>query len=89
MNLSADEREICVCQTDEERAEGVWHVYTSSPFWMRRLDKFGELVQDRGEGKEYRLQQNQVHLRKLPKKRVMTEEQREAVRERLQKSRGT
>ena len=82
--LTADEREICVSQTDAERADGIWHVFTSSPYWIRRLDKFGELIREDGlGGKEYRLRQKQVLLRKQPKKRQMSDRQRKILAERL------
>lgn len=62
---------------------GTWYVFTDDPYWIRRLDKIGELVRETGQGREYKLQANQVIIRAIPKKAEMSDEQREASRERM------
>ena len=82
--LAADEREIGIFQTDDERAEGIWHVYTSSPYWIRHLDKIAEGRRADGfGGQEYTLKQNQVLLRQSRKPKQLSERQRNILAERM------
>lgn len=76
-NLSNEERETHISMTGDNRKE--WIVFSDDPVWIRKLDKLATGI-DVGKGREYRLQANQVSLRN-PRK--LSEEQRQALAERL------
>jgi len=65
------------------------HVFSNDSVWQRKLERAGAVVTKElsSGGKEYRLEAKQVSIRKLSQGRKMTEEQRNAARERLRKAR--
>lgn len=70
--LELVEREIAFSQSAQDRRDGVWHVWTNDPYWLRRLATIGaEVVRDSGASKEYKLDQRMVLLRKVPKMRAI------------------
>lgn len=76
-NLSPDEREINISQSDADRS--TFEVFTDSPFWIRRMAKLGiEPIKPVGFGFKYQLSADQVLIRKG--KRQVSEAQREAMR---------
>lgn len=79
-DLSNEERETHANMAGDTHGE--WTVFSDDPYWVRRLDKIaaGTPV---GKGKEYKLQANQVTLRAVPKKRKITDEQRDEQRQKL------
>lgn len=62
-------------------------MFTDDPFWIRRLDRVAEFIRATGQGREYKLQSNQVVIRAIPKKRPLTDEQRRLLTERLKRGR--
>jgi hypothetical protein len=83
--IDNDSRETHLNQSASDH--NTWHIFTDDPYWIRRLDKVGELVRETGQGREYKLQGNQVIVRAIPKKRVLTDEQREAIGKRFKAAR--
>lgn len=61
------EREISITQNALDRRDGVWHVWSNDPYWNRRLERVGAVVERvAGDGKEYTLLQRQLLIRKVP-----------------------
>lgn len=94
MGLSVEEQELHI---NMMRGDDRFSVYASSTLWINKLDRFaaknpewkvervnkshGEIV-----SKEYSAPVKYLLLReKLPPKRELTEEEKEALRERMQK----
>lgn len=84
--IDNDSRETHFNQSASDH--GTWYVFTDDPFWIRRLDRIGELVRETGQGREYKLRANQVSVRAIPKKREMSDEQRQMLTERLKRMRA-
>ena len=90
MALLKEEQEICITKL---ATENVWEVYTSDRKYMNKLNKIGAVAYnvEKIEGEEvgwfYRLDSKQVLLRETPKKRVLTEEQRQKMAKRLKEAR--
>ena len=77
MELQPEERETHLNMTGDDHA--TWIVYSDDLFWQRRFEKLGiEFVEVKGGGREYRLNADQVLIRKG--KRKVSEAQREAMR---------
>ena len=80
--LNAEEREISIYKTDDEDE---FTIYTTSPTWMRRIEKQGYIAytQDTMDGelcsKCYKVPQKFL---KFTKERIYTEEQRQEMSER-------
>lgn len=85
MSLSRNEQETHISQTAEDRIAGHWYIYSDDPVHMRRLDEIAEFVREEGQGKHYRLQNNQVRLYRKPS--ALTDEQVEQRRAALKKAR--
>jgi hypothetical protein len=83
-DLTPEERETSIYQSAADRDEGFWHIYSDDHFWMKRLDKIAESSKPTGVGKDYRLRQDQVVLRKAP--RELTEEEKLQRQDRFRKS---
>ena len=79
-DLSNEERETHLSMTGDNHKE--WEIFTDDPYWVRRLDKFAE-GQPVGKGKKYRLQANQVTIRAVPKRRELSDEERQQISERF------
>jgi DNA-binding ferritin-like protein len=79
--IDAESRETHLSMTGNNHK--TWHVFTDDPYWIARLDKVAELVSEAKQGREYRLQANQVIIRVVPKKIVLSDEQREELRQRM------
>ena len=90
MALLKEEQEICITKL---ATENVWEVYTSDRKYMNKLNKIGAVAYnvEKIEGEEvgwfYKLDFKQVLLRETPKKRVLTEEQRQKMAKRLKEAR--
>jgi hypothetical protein len=84
--LSAEEREISIYKTDDEDE---FTIYTTSPTWMRRIEKKGYMAYDQdtmdGElcSKSYKVPQKFL---KFTKERQYTEEQRQEMSERAKRN---
>jgi hypothetical protein len=61
--LALDEMETAITQTAEDRARGVWHVYSDDPYWQRRLDELAKKVRVQGPGAWYEIEHRQITLR--------------------------
>jgi hypothetical protein len=86
-DLSNEERETHLNMTGDDH--GTWTVFSDDPYWVRRLEKIGaELVRETGKGREYRLAANMVTIRKAPKHRKYTAEEKAAIAERLHAARA-
>jgi len=79
--LSNAERETHLNLVADDR--GMWHVFSDDPVMIRRLDKIATATQIVGQGKQYKLQANQVILRKPPRKRTYTDDERQILAERM------
>lgn len=84
-DLSNEERETHFNMTGDDH--GVWLVYSDDPFWIRRLDAIAEFVRNVGHGKEYRLQADQLTLRKG--KRQLSAEHKAQLADRMRSLRQT
>lgn len=85
MTYSSDEQEINI---NKVRTDDYFNVYVSDTTWINKLLKFAEPIDPEYEdgriiSAKFKLNANQVTLRKPPKKREMTEEQRLAQAERM------
>jgi hypothetical protein len=84
--LNAEEREISIYKTDDEDE---FTIYTTSPTWMRRIEKQGYIAYDQdtmdGElcSKCYKVPQKFL---KFTKERQYTEEQRQEMSERAKRN---
>jgi hypothetical protein len=84
--LNAEEREISIYKTDDEDE---FTIYTTSPTWMRRIEKQGYIAyyQDTMDGelcsKCYKVPQKFL---KFTQERVYTEEQRQEMSERAKRN---
>lgn len=89
MAYASDEQEINI---NKVRTDGEFNIYTNDSTWLTKLLKIAEPIDPEYEdgriiSAKFKLNANQVTLRKPTKKREMTEEQRLAVAERLAKAR--
>lgn len=84
-DLSNEERETHLSMTGDNHKEFI--CFTDDPYWVRRLDKIAE-GKPVGKGKEYRLQANQVTIRAVPKRRELSDEERQQIAQRLQAARA-
>jgi len=79
IELTPEERETNFCMTGDDHA--AFDVFSDDPYWIRRFEKIGvapyAVV---GAGFKYKLRADQVLVRKG--KRVVSEEQRAALRQR-------
>lgn len=87
MGYTSEEQEINI---NKERLNDYFTVYTNDSTWLTKLLKFAEPINPEYENgrivsANFELNVNQVTLRKPPKKREMTEEQRKAMSERMKK----
>lgn len=85
-NLSLEETETVIQQDASRRNE--WNISTEDVVWQRRLESLGiepHYTSADGEYKEYKIDGNQLTIRRKPK--PMSEEQKAALAERLSKSR--
>lgn len=84
--LNAEEREISIYKTDDEDE---FTIYTTSPTWMRRIEKQGYVAyeQDTMDGelcsKCYKVPQKFL---KFTKERIYTKEQRQEMSERAKRN---
>lgn len=87
MTLSREEQETCILFNAANR-ETVF-VFSDDPTWQKKLEKAGAVVTKihLTGGKEYELQYRQITVRKLAVKKSMTDEQRQAAKERLKNMR--
>lgn len=90
MALLKEEQEICMTKL---ATENVWRVYTSDRRYVTKLSKIGaepyktEKIGDEEVGWFYEIDEKQVLLRDIPKKRILTEEQKQQMAERLKVAR--
>lgn len=89
MGYNSEEQEINI---NKERLNNQFNVYTNDSTWLTKLLKFAEPINPEYENgriisAQFKLDANQITLRKKPKKRQMTDEQRQKVAERLAKAR--
>lgn len=87
MGYVSEEQEINI---NKVRTDDYFEVYTNDSTWLTKLLKFAEPIDPEYEdgriiSAKFRLKKNQVTLRKSPKKREMTEEQRQEMAERMRK----
>ena len=83
-NLHADERETILLFN---MADGYWDVSTSIPAHMNKFKKLGwEQTNDNGYELSFKVPKNAIQFRN-PKKRELTEEQKQVLRERMRKMR--
>lgn len=85
MSYSSDEQEINI---NKVRTDGEFNVYVSDTTWLTKLLKFADPIDPEYEdgriiSAKFKLDANQVTLRKKPKKREMTDEQRLEMSERM------
>jgi hypothetical protein len=85
LGFGAFEQEINI---NKERLNDYFNIYTNDSTWLTKLLKFADPIDPEYEdgrivSAKFRLNANQVTLRKEPKKREMTEEQRLAASERM------
>lgn len=79
IDLVPEERETCFNMTGDDHT--VFQVFSDDPFWIRRLEKLGAVpTAVVGAGFTYTLRADQLLVRKG--KRLVSEEQREALRQR-------
>lgn len=84
--LSAEEREISIYKTDDEDE---FTIYTTSPTWMRRIEKKGftaykeETMDGELHSRFYKVPQKFL---KFTKERIYTEEQRQEMSERAKRN---
>ncbi|AOH53334.1 hypothetical protein ABE28_003140 [Peribacillus muralis] len=76
-----------------DNSTGEWTVYSTVPKHIRKLSKLTELFvleseDDRPIAVRGTLTEKQVSMKNIPKKREMTEEQRQQAAERLSKARN-
>lgn len=86
-NLEKSEMETCILFNAGNRS--TVHVFSDDKTWQRKLERAGAVITKvySSGGKEYELQYRQISIRKLGKKKEMSEEQRQAASERLKKMR--
>lgn len=88
--LSPEEKEthICTSSADEE-----WSIYTCQSRMIKKLDKMGlvvyqeDIIEGEVIGKYYKIPLDYLSIR-VKKKREMTEEQREELRQRAKQNFG-
>lgn len=87
MTLTREEMETAIVFNAANR-ETVY-VFSDDPTWQRKLERAGATVKKEhpGGAKEYTLAYRQVSIRKLKEKKILTDEQRQAARERFKKIR--
>lgn len=90
MGYSRDEQETSLVF---DNSTGDWTVYSTVPKHIRKLSNLTELiVLENEDGRPIAVRgtlgEKQVSMKNLPKKRVMTEEQRQLAAERLSKARN-
>jgi len=79
VELQPDERETHLNMTGDNHS--AWLIYSDDPYWQRRFERLGiASVEVKGGGREYRLNADMVLIRKG--KRIVSEAQREALRQR-------
>ncbi|MEZ4622079.1 MAG: hypothetical protein R2867_42135 [Caldilineaceae bacterium] len=83
--MSASERETHLNMTGDDHR--TWEVFTDDPFWQRRLEKFTAPWKIVGEGRHYRLNADQMLIRRG--RRRVSDETRQALQQRLQTSHST
>ena len=76
--LTNAERETHINMVANDRSQ--WEIFSDDPVMIARLDKIATAYSAKGEGRFYRLSSKQVTLRNLL---VLSDEQRNALRERL------
>lgn len=91
MALSREEQEVIITKTADK---DIYDVYCTDLKYMKKLDKISNAYKEdiiNGEvvAKYYKLTIKQLLLRNEPKKRELTEEQREVLRERLNNARNS
>jgi hypothetical protein len=89
MGYGSFEQEINI---NKERLNDYFNIYTNDSTWLTKLLKIAEPIDPEYEdgriiSAKFRLNANQVSLRKPSKKREMSEEQKLATAERLKKAR--
>lgn len=89
MGYGSFEQEINI---NKERLNEYFSIYTNDSTWLTKLLKIAEPIDPEYEdgriiSAKFRLNANQVSLRKPSKKREMSEEQKLAAAERLRKAR--
>lgn len=90
MALLREEQEITITKL---ATENVWEVYTSDKRYANKLNKIGAnaYMTESIDGEQiawfYRLDENQILIRQTPKKRVLTDEQKAEMIERLRQAR--
>jgi hypothetical protein len=89
MGYGSFEQEINI---NKERLNDFFNIYTNDSTWLTKLLKIAEPIDPEYEdgriiSAKFRLNANQISLRKPSKKREMTEEQRLAAAERLKNAR--
>lgn len=85
MGYLSEEQEINI---NKERLDDYFDIFTNDSTWLTKLLKIAEPINpeyenDRIISAQFRLNANQVTLRKPSKKRELTDEQREALAERM------
>lgn len=90
MALLKEEQEICITKL---ATENVFDIYTSDRRYVTKLNKIGavaykvETIDNEEIGWFYKINENQLLLRQEPKKRVLTDEQKQEMAERLRQAR--
>jgi hypothetical protein len=89
MGYGSFEQEINI---NKERLNDYFNIYTNDSTWLTKLLKIAEPIDPEYEdgriiSAKFKLNANQVSLRKTSKKREMSEEQRLAAAERLRNAR--
>lgn len=64
MRLTKEEMETAFVQSAEDRANGIWHVFTCDAYWQKRLAKYGKLEKQDGLGYWYTIEHKQLSFRK-------------------------
>lgn len=88
-NLSRSEQETHFNQTAEDRINGILHIYSDDPAWLKKIDALAQKsggiecvgVESHG-GKHYRVETSAVTLSLRPKRKVS-----DATRERMRELR--
>ena len=90
MGLLREEQEISITKL---ATENVWEVYTSDKRYANKLNKIGaeaymsEVIDGEEVAWFYKLDESQILIRQKPKKRILTEEQKLVMTERLRRAR--
>ena len=90
MALLKEEQEICITKL---ATENVFEVYVSDKRYVTKMNKIGavpykvEYMEGEEVGWFYKIDEKQVLLREKPKKRVLSDKQKQEMAERLRLSR--